>query len=144
MVQDENIPNVMKNHHYKLEGMLHRLNKFESDSEEFQGRFQKFKWELEKHFFLEEKAIFIHVFSDDERVFDMKEALKKEHNVILSKLDELEDDLKKEPRVETISEFRNRLKAHREFEDENFYPILESELDDSRKKKIINKITNPV
>ena len=133
----------MKKHHYQLEGLLNKFIKKQHEVEVFPKDFNKFKWELEKHFFIEEKAIFTLIYSDDIDVHEMKDDLLHDHRSILKELDKIENSLKNNLNID-FSKFQKSLVKHRNFEDEVFYPKLEEELDDERKKKIIDRISNPI
>ena len=142
MTQDT-IPNIMRKHHYLIEGVLNRLKRHEDDKAEIPKIFDKFKWELEKHFFIEEKAIFTLIDTDDQESHEMKLELIKEHRTILKDMKNMEEKLKSEQSLD-ISSFEHTLMKHRDFEDERFYPTLEEELPEDKKKEIIDRISNPI
>ena len=143
MGKSETIPKIMKKHHNQLEGILNRFIKSQNEYEVFPNMFNKFKWELEKHFFLEEKAVFIYLYSDDKESNDMRLKLREEHNLILKQLEKIESDLIEKKDL-NFSVFKDLLRTHRAFEDEIFYPKLEKELDESKKQQIIDRISNPI
>jgi hemerythrin superfamily protein len=143
MAQKNTIPEIMRKHHHQLEGLLNRCKKYEQDFDAFRKSFNRFKWELEKHFFTEERAIFTFIYSEDTESNEMKSHLLKEHNTILNELNRIESDMKNDNKID-FSGCWEMLKNHREFEEENFYPKLESELDGSKKKQIMDRISNPV
>jgi hemerythrin-like domain-containing protein len=144
MTQQEKktIPEIMKRHHYQLEGLLNRFKRTRNEADAYPKVFNKFKWELEKHFFTEEKAIFTFIYIEDAESNNMKEELLKEHNKILSKLNEVENQIKANDQVD-FEGFFELLTKHRDYEDEVFYPLLEQNLDNKKKKEIIDRITNP-
>ncbi|MCW8966189.1 MAG: hemerythrin domain-containing protein [Candidatus Pacearchaeota archaeon] len=108
----------------------------ESDEEKLKEIYDKFKWNLEKHFFVEEKAIFD--FYDKIKghevgnVFDLMQ----EHGDLLNLVKSVEEDFSHEK----IEDLKNLLIKHQRFEDEVFYPNLDKELDDYKKKELIEKI----
>jgi iron-sulfur cluster repair protein YtfE (RIC family) len=143
MPATKKIPEIMKMHHYHLEGILNRFVKSRNEVEVYPKVFNKFKWELEKHFFIEEKAIFTLIYSADQETNDMKDELLKEHRTILKNLKEIEGCL--QDNIDTdLTGLKTLLIEHRDFEDESFYPKLEEELDEERKKEIRDRISNPV
>jgi hemerythrin-like domain-containing protein len=133
----------MKRHHAQIEKLLRNFQtKLKSKSSDVTVAFNSFKFELEKHFFLEEKAIFTFIYSDDKDSNEMKLELLEEHNLILDMIQEVESDLNNDSECE-LSKITKMLKCHRSFEDETFYPKLDQELDPTKKKQIIDRITNP-
>ena len=83
MGKDETIPGIMKKHHYQLDGILTKLQRHHEDHDESKKNFNKFKWELKKHFLLEEKAIFIFIYQEDDDIYKMKNDILNEHRIIL-------------------------------------------------------------
>ena len=135
----ENIPTIMKRHHSQIEGLLNRFKLSDYDLK----LFNRFKWELEKHFFIEEKAIFTFIYSEDRESNEMKDELLKDHRAILKNLKDFESNLI-ENNVTDLSVLQQLLFKHKDFEDEKFYPMLEEELDDEKKKEIMDRISNPM
>jgi hemerythrin superfamily protein len=66
----------------------------------------------------------------------------KEHDVILKRLQLLEEDLMKS-NLEEIAKFQEILTKHRDMEDEVFYPSLDEALTELNKKLIMDRISNP-
>ena len=143
MDKTDTIPRIMKKHHHEIEGLLNRFRKHQGEPEQFPKTFDKFKWELKKHFLLEEKAIFIFIYQEDDEIYKMKNEILSDHRAILKELDKIEGDLKNNETV-NIFGLEERLKKHRDYEDDTFYPKLEEELDESKKKEILTKISTPV
>ena len=143
MSKKNTIPKIMKKHHYKLEGLLNRIKKSSNEYEVIPKVFNKFKWELRKHFVTEEKAIFTLIYKEDQEIHEMKDELLKEHRIILKELDKIEEDFNNSEKV-NLTDFRNLLIKHRNFEDDTFYPKLDEELDEVKKKEIIERINTPV
>jgi hemerythrin-like domain-containing protein len=101
--------------------------------------FQKFKWNLEKHFFLEEKSIFM-IYNDmqGQEVSDIFD-LMKEHGTIMAFVKNIENSLMENvsPDLRTL---RNILIMHARFEDRVFYPRLDDELSLEQKKEIAERV----
>tara|TARA_Y100000310_G_C20676223_1_gene813219 strand:- start:757 stop:1140 length:384 start_codon:yes stop_codon:yes gene_type:complete len=91
---------------------------------------QKLKWNLERHFLLEEKAIF--VFSPDAQTVH---ALKTQHQAVLDEIKLLTAN------QTTPGKLKTMLKKHSKFEDESFYPKLDKHLTETQKQEMIEKIT---
>ena len=101
--------------------------------------FCRFKWHLEKHIFLEEKAIFIyyHKTSDDE--INIYEKLSNEHTIILNLLDKILKDSFPKGNI-NYHKLKHLLSSHKKFEEKNIYPKFDKEISDFEKSKIIKKI----
>ena len=138
------ISKIMKKHHGQIDRLLKNFNsKLNSGSSEVELAFNTFKYELEKHFFIEEKAIFTFIYSNDSESNEMKLELLEEHNLILDMIKRVEEDLYNGSECD-LTGVRKLLTSHRLFEDESFYPKLEKELDSTKKKQIIDRISNPM
>ena len=137
------ISEVMLKHHYRIDKLFHELdNEINQKSESFPDTFYKFKGELEKHFFIEEKAIFQLCNSENEESNEIREQLLKEHNILRSKLDTMEIELITKGEID-IYGFRKLLLKHKDFENQIFYPRVDRELDGLKKKQILERLTNP-
>lgn len=102
--------------------------------------FDTFEWELEKHIFLEEKAIFTSYNPKNVREgYKMVPELVAQHNDLLNKLRVMRKDLMWQ-RPCHFEEFKEVLMAHKTFEEASLYPKLDQELDTSQKDEIIRKI----
>jgi hemerythrin-like domain-containing protein len=144
MIKERSIAVLMVKHHYKIDKLLHIFNNtVTSGTEDAMKAFYKFRWELEKHFFLEEKAIFQLHYSDNKETNKIKEQLKYEHTFLLEELDQIENKLKNNKKF-NLADFRKLLIEHKNIEDHNFYPRLEKELDEASKDRIILRISNPI
>jgi len=125
------------------ENILKMLDDFQKSSnnspKELEKTFSKFKWNLEKHFFIEEKVIF-HIYNSPKEIenFDILSLLK-EHKDILWIINSIEDDFPKNFNSQ-IEELKKILKAHATFENEYFYPRLDEELNEEQKQLILERI----
>lgn len=135
-----NIAPLVKQEHVKL-GKLWQdfLEEYKKDSLKSRVFLDQFKWQLQKHFLMEE--ISIYELSQNIKgeevgtIFDLME----DHGALRSLLLELDKTLS-ENSQEKISEFRTALDKHEHFEDNNFYPMLDEYLNDNQKLIIVNKI----
>jgi hypothetical protein len=143
MDKKRTISTVMKRHHGQIEGMLNKVVKLEGNDNDKLQLFNRFKWELEKHFFTEEKAIFFFIDNEHKNINEMKSHLLKEHDVIMNNIEEIDTNLRDRKDFDVVK-FRELLEKHKRYEDENFYPTLDNELDDTKKKIIMDRISNPV
>jgi len=127
-----------------------RLMEYLKDVEKNLGRdfgflsnsFNVFQWNLEKHFFVEERAIF--TFYNPDLVDEGYEVfldLSKQHTEILKKIESLRKKLQRREPFD-LNEIKNLLIKHKTFEEENVYPVLDQEIDDGEKRFIIERIND--
>lgn len=132
----QSIKELMLIDHAKINEMLKDLEK--SSKEEALDKFNIFKWQLEKHFFAEEKAIFgvMDKINTDESdaIFDLMQ----EHGKIIGLVKELERKVDEGQEV-NVSELKASVEAHSEFENDVFYPKLDEALTDNQKTEIIER-----
>ncbi len=126
----ERIKDLMLAEHGRIEHLL------EACTKDFENNFSKLKWNIEKHFFIEEKVVFS-IFQtmkgeEIDTVFD----LIGEHGKILEFLNELE----KKHSKENFENLHRLLTAHKHLENESFYPRLDEELGEVQRAEIIEKI----
>lgn len=141
-MRDIEILDLMVKDHQKIVKLLKELHANFADVFEVKSKlFEKLKWGLEKHFFIEERAIFVFYAPQDETEVNIIPDLLKEHDMILEKLSELEEDLK--TRFDThFIEFQKLLMKNKTFEEGVFYPKLDQGLDENKKKIIIDRINS--
>jgi iron-sulfur cluster repair protein YtfE (RIC family) len=102
--------------------------------------FDTFEWELEKHMFVEEKAIFTSYSPKNiAEGYRMMPQLIQQHNDLLNKLQMMRKDLTWQRPVR-FEEFRELLLMHKTFEEKSLYPKLDLELSVHQKEEIIKKI----
>jgi hemerythrin superfamily protein len=107
--------------------------------------FNKFEWELEKHIFVEEKAIFTSYNPED--VVDgyrMLPELTKQHNVLLNRLENMRKEVRNKKSIRDIYGFKEFLIKHKNFEEKSVYPKLHQSLDETEKKRIVEKISKVI
>jgi len=102
--------------------------------------FDTFEWELEKHIFIEEKAIFTsYKPTNIVEGYKMVPELIQQHNEILNKLRVMRKNLMWQRPIDYTA-FKEFIMAHKTFEEASLYPKLDQELDVSQKEEIIKKI----
>lgn len=129
--------------HGKILKLLIRLEKnIGQEKSLIMKAFHDFFWELEKHVFTEEKAIFT-VYQPEENTegYTMIPELIKEHNEIFNLLKTMKKTIKNDENFD-FKEFKNLLMKHKNFEDEKLYPKLDLALEESEKRRIINRIND--
>ncbi|HIG99341.1 MAG TPA: hemerythrin domain-containing protein [Thermoplasmata archaeon] len=102
--------------------------------------FDTFEWELEKHIFTEEKAIFSSYNPKDIiQGYKMVPELVQQHNEILNRIRIMRKDLMWNKSVK-FDEFKELIMAHKTFEEVSLYPKLDQELTVEQKDEIMKKI----
>lgn len=134
---------LMVKDHCKIEKLLDELE-LNADKEYpvMIKSFNKFEWELEKHIFIEEKAIFTSYNPED--VVDgyrMLPELTKQHNVLLNRLENMRKDIRNKKKLQDVYGFKDFLIKHKNFEEKSVYPRVDQSLDEGEKKKIVEKIS---
>lgn len=128
--------------HCKLEKLLDELEtNSEKDYSIITRSFNKFEWSLEKHIFVEEKAIFTSYNPKDvTEGYKMLPVLTQQHNVILNKLNNMRKNVRNKRPIRDIYEFKEFLIKHKNFEESEVYPHLDQTLNEKQKEIIINRI----
>jgi len=125
-----------------------RIMKYVNDVENNLGKdfgflsesFNTFQWNLEKHFFVEERAIFASYKPEEpDKKYNYFSDLMNQHTEILKKIESLRKKLQKREPFD-LSEIKNLLIKHKTFEEKHVYPILDQEIDDGEKRFIIERI----
>ena len=118
-----------------LEGCLKNSAHSPILAEEF---FVKFKWNLEKHFFLEEKVIFSNPAVENSEHTEEIDDILKEHKEILEIVRSIELD-KFGLNEEKLKLLKKIVEKHAQFEDEDFYPRLDEILTQEQKQEIFRE-----
>jgi len=107
--------------------------------------FDKFEWALEKHIFVEEKAIFTSYNPEDvTEGYKMLPELTKQHNEILNRLSLMRKNILSRGAAKDIYSFKESIIKHKNFEEREVYPKLDGALDETQKKHIIERINEIV
>jgi len=132
---------VMVKHHGKIEKALRDFE--ESVGSDCAGKlFNDFKWELEKHFFVEERAILTYYNPEDEESNAMKTTVLDDHRMILDELKGVERGLG--TGSDGLEDFKVHLREHAHFEDAVLYPKMDADLEPEEKDEMLSRITNPM
>jgi len=143
MNNSNQITNLMMTHH----GLIMSLLSFLKDTlnlppekyPEVVNSFEKFKWELEKHIFAEERVIFKAWSKEDSEISKIIQDLIKNHSKMLEALDTICDNLAPNYQF-SLDKFETLLKEHASIEETVLYPKLDKVLGDKEKTNIIKKI----
>ena len=166
----ERISDAMLREHKRLHDILERLEEsLEYDNKNWKELFNKFKWSLKKHFFIEEKVIFeicnsncgekipeiFNLMKEHGEIIYLMSKIDSELNVIVKAINFLPSTMafpnKSRRRMVDISvldynlrknllEIKEKLIKHSNFEDNNFYPLLDEKLSEERKLEILSRV----
>lgn len=128
----------MDNEHERINFILEEFEKgLKKDIKKAREVFSKFNWNLEKHFFIEEKVIFIiyNRFNGDSE--DIEDLLK-EHKEIMWTIQKIKENMDRGIRSD-VTNLKQTIKSHMKFEDEVFYPRLDEELSEQDKQLIFDR-----
>jgi hemerythrin-like domain-containing protein len=137
---------LMIKDHSKIENLINELEEKTKESfDSMHKAFNKFEWELEKHIFTEEKAIFTSYNPEDvTEGYKMLPELTKQHNFIINTLNNWRADVRKKRMLTDIYSFKEFIIRHKNFEEEKVYPKLDESLPEDEKRHIIAKINEIV
>ena len=140
-IQLQNVSVIMARDHDKIKKLLNGFDKFINlDKQTLKKAFEIFKWELEKHLFTEEKVIFtLYNPKDEKEGYKMVPQLMQDHDKIYNKLKEMEKCINSNKQC-NFQELKEIISKHKNFEDEQVYPIFDQELDNTTKEMMIKRI----
>ena len=125
-----------------------RLTEYLKDVENNLGRnfgflsnsFNTFQWNLEKHFFVEERAIFsVYNPNEPDKEYNFFSDLMDQHTEILDKIESFRKKLEKREPFD-LNELKKLLVKHKIFEEKSIYPVIDQEIDEGEKRFIIDRI----
>ena len=135
------ILDLMVKDHARLMQLLKIVEShFGQDIDDLMKSFKTFEWNLEKHFFVEERAIFTaynpeHIDEGYAVFLD----LSKQHSNILEKIQVLKKEVGIKGDVD-ISKLKELLIKHKNLEEKKVYPKLDQEIGEGEKRFIIERI----
>ena len=137
---------LMVKDHSKIELLIDKLEEnAKGDPSTMIKSFNKLEWELEKHIFVEEKAIFTSYNPEDVTIgYKMLPELTKQHNDILNRLNIMRKDVRSRRIIKDVYSFKEFMINHKTFEEREVYPKLDEALDETQKRQIIDKINEIV
>jgi hypothetical protein len=95
---------------------------------------------LEKHFFVEERAIFISYNPNKpSKQYKFFSDLMDQHTEILETIESLRKKLQKREPFD-LDKLKKLLVKHKTFEEKNIYPVIDQEIDEYEKSYIIDRI----
>ena len=142
MDKSTNIVPIMVKDHRKIEQLLDNFEaSTNKDFKTMVKAFNDFEWELEKHIFVEEKAIYTQYAPEDVvRGYKMLPTLTKQHNYIVNKLDVWRKEVRNKRKITDVSSLKEFIIKHKNFEEKDVYPLMDEVLDEGQKRQILQKI----
>jgi len=142
MNESIDISSIMIGDHCKIEKLIDDLEEKTSyDFDDMKKSFNQLEWEIEKHIFAEEKAIFTSYNPTDVKEgYKILPELTKQHNYIINQMNKWRNDIKNKRKITDIFSFKKYIIKHKKYEEKEVYPRLDKSLDFEQKKKIISKI----
>jgi hypothetical protein len=119
------------------------LSNFEKDGSKSVSLFNLFKWNSEKHFFVEEANIFPVTDKDNKKEAQELKNLLKDHKDLREIAENISDELNDGDEA-NVKVLRELLFAHERREVEIFYPLLDKRLSPEQKKDILEKVSDIV
>lgn len=104
---------------------------------------KKLRWQFERHFYVEEKALSIYCELMD--VFDevFRKEIVNQHDDIMNTLSSLESDINQQKEI-PIEEYKERIESHVVFETDFFYNNLDNNLNFTQKESLITMLQQDV
>jgi len=142
MTDKVSILTLMKQDHHSIESLIDTLEEHLDGSYDLmRNHFEKFEWKLEKHLFVEEKAIFTFYEPEDTvQGFQMLPTLMTQHNYIINELNKMRKDVANGKTPVGLEELKMFLMKHRNYEERDVYPKLEETLTKDQKEQVIDRI----
>jgi hemerythrin-like domain-containing protein len=131
---------MIRDHNRIMEYLKDVENNLVRDFGFLSNSFNNFQWNLEKHFFIEERAIFTSYNPDDpDNEYNYFSILMDQHTKILEKIESLRKKLQKREPFD-LNELKKLLVKHKTFEEKSIYPVLDQKIDACEKQIIIDRI----
>jgi len=137
---DVSLTEVMISEHERISEMLEEVNlAIYEDNSKISEAFNRFKWNMEKHLFIEEKAIFQLLNNISGMEIGDTFRLMEEHGRIIALIKKIEEDFKTRD-YSAIQKLMALLEEHSDFENQTFYPTLDKKLEDQKKQEILERV----
>jgi len=139
-MENTTILDIMVAQHGLLEVLFQAFkDEFKENPEAAKKFLSEFSWEIKKHFFIEDQAIFALLPWKDPEISEIVHGLKKEHITMLDKLEKMLENLSDESEEE-MQGFLKLMTSHREKEEQKLYPLLDEKLSKAEKNLIISRV----
>jgi iron-sulfur cluster repair protein YtfE (RIC family) len=134
---------LMVRDHTRLIGYLQDVeNNLDDNFDLLKRSFYNFQWNLEKHIFVEERAIFLSYNpKNPDKDYTFFSDLMDQHDEIQKIIESLRKKLQEREPI-NLNEVKRLLVKHKIFEEKRIYPLIDQEIDDSEKRFIIDRIND--
>ncbi|MEK7658778.1 MAG: hemerythrin domain-containing protein [Patescibacteria group bacterium] len=137
---ENSILNLMISHHALIDALFSLFrDEVREKSPRARASLSELDWELKKHWFAEENAIFNFLPLKNIEIWKTINHLKDEHLTMLNDLKKFSESLL-EIKGNEIENFYKLLEDHRATEEKDLYPKLDKELREEQKAQIISRI----
>lgn len=131
---------MVKDHNRLMDYLKDVENDLGGDFGFLSNTFNTFQWNLEKHFFVEERAIFTSYNPDEpDKEYNYFSDLMDQHTEILEEIESLRKKLQKREPFD-LNKLKKLLVKHKTFEEKSIYPVIDQEIDEHEKRFIIERI----
>ncbi len=139
MVEKETITSILMIEHGRLRELLGRfIRAIERDKEETMETYNLFKDKEKKHVFIEENKIFNF---DKTLKIPVIKTLILQHIEMAKMIEQINKNLKKDKdSAEIALELQDKLRAHTDLEEKEFYALLDKQITGTKKEKLIAMI----
>jgi hemerythrin len=133
----KSVVKALKDEHKRIDVFLEDcVSHLKRNSNEVDRLFERFVWNLKKHFYMEEKTMFVECESD--YIKDELEELKEDHEEILKVVERIEKKESKEIYLD-FSFLKRILSKHAKREEDLLYEELERSLNQKQKEKVLEQ-----
>jgi len=139
-MEENRILKLMIAHHGLLEALLVLFRDSLDNSDEAKKIFDDFKWQMEKHFFIEEKINFGRIVAAQPGLSEVVRKLLEEHGQMLVMAGRIKEQLEKDGKDVDMDGFLDLIKRHRQTEEGTLYPRMGEVLSQEEQGGIIERI----
>ncbi len=137
---ENSILNLMISHHALIDALFSLFrDEVKEKSPRARASLSELEWEMKKHWFAEENAIFDFLPLKNIEIWKTINHLKDEHLIMLNSLKKFSESLL-EITDNEIENFYKLLEEHRELEEKDLYPKLDKEMREEQKAEVILRI----
>ncbi len=143
-MKQNSILEIMVSHHALIE-VYFSIAKDDSkrSGEVAEWSFNNFKWQLEKHFFVEGHAILESYSLKNEKAKKFIKQIMKEHKEMIIMAEKIQENLSN-GKTADFSDLEKLLTSHRNLEERELYPLLDKELTLPQKEVVVKRINEIV
>jgi len=140
MYEDQSIQSVMLQSHAEIDKEFKKVeDRLEGDSGFLLATIEEFEFKLDKHFIVEEQAIFSFSHLSEGENKKIISDLLSEHSQMRNIIKEAKENIEETKEID-FEDFGKILRNHIYQENEVLYPNLDRNLNDEEKEFIVNKI----